>query len=238
MTRPRADSLSRVARDIVACERCPRLRIWCRHVAKVKVRLYQDQRYWGRPVPGFGDPKARLLIVGLAPAAHGGNRTGRVFTGDRSGDFLFAALHRAGLASQPSSVSRDDGLHLTDCYVAAAARCAPPANRPRPAEMARCREYLEREWSLLEGVRAVLMLGKLAQDGLLAMLRETGRVPRRKGFAFGHGLVHDLGGGLKLFGCYHPSQQNTFTGKLKPADLDAVLGAVNRHLGRPPARRS
>jgi len=222
----------------VACERCPRLRIWCRHVAKVKVRRYQDQRYWGRPVPGFGDPKARLLIVGLAPAAHGGNRTGRVFTGDRSGDFLFAALHRAGLASQPSSVSRDDGLHLTDCYVAAAARCAPPANRPRPAEMARCREYLEREWSLLEGVRAVLMLGKLAQDGLLAMLRETGRVPRRKGFAFGHGLVHDLGGGLKLFGCYHPSQQNTFTGKLKPADLDAVLGAVNRHLGRPPARRS
>jgi len=238
VTRPRADSLSRVARDIVACERCPRLRIWCRHVAKVKVRRYQDQRYWGRPVPGFGDPKARLLIVGLAPAAHGGNRTGRVFTGDRSGDFLFAALHRAGLASQPSSVSRDDGLRLTDCYVAAAARCAPPANRPRPAEMARCREYLEREWSLLEGVRAVLMLGKLAQDGLLAMLRETGRVPRRKGFAFGHGLVHDLGGGLKLFGCYHPSQQNTFTGKLKPADLDAVLGAVNRHLGRPPARRS
>ena len=238
MTRPVRDSLPRVARDVVACERCPRLRIWCRHVARVKVRRFQEHRYWGRPVPGFGDAKARLLIVGLAPAAHGGNRTGRVFTGDRSGDFLFAALHRARFANQRLSVARDDGLRLIDCYVAAAARCAPPGNRPLPTEMARCREYLEREWSLLEGVRAVLMLGKLAQDGLLAMLRETGRVPRRKGFAFGHGLVHDLGGGLKLFGCYHPSQQNTFTGKLKPADLDAVLGAVNRHLGRPPARRS
>jgi uracil-DNA glycosylase family 4 len=197
----------------------------------VKVRRFQDQRYWGRPVPGFGDSKARLLIVGLAPAAHGGNRTGRVFTGDRSGDFLFAALHRAGFANQPVSVSRDDGLRLIDCYVAAAARCAPPGNRPLPTEMARCREYLAREWELLRGLRAVLMLGKMAQDGLLALLRETERVPRRKAFAFGHGVVHDLGGGLKLFGSYHPSQQNTFTGKLKPADLDAVLAAVNRHLG-------
>jgi uracil-DNA glycosylase family 4 len=197
----------------------------------VKVRRFQDQRYWGRPVPGFGDSKARLLIVGLAPAAHGGNRTGRVFTGDRSGDFLFAALHRAGFANQPVSVSRDDGLRLIDCYVAAAARCAPPGNRPLPTEMARCREYLAREWELLRGLRAVLMLGKMAQDGLLALLRERERVPRRKAFAFGHGVVHDLGGGLKLFGSYHPSQQNTFTGKLKPADLDAVLVAVNRHLG-------
>jgi uracil-DNA glycosylase family 4 len=229
--RPGRDSLPRVARDVVACERCPRLRIWCRHVAHVKVRRFQDQRYWGRPVPGFGDSKARLLIVGLAPAAHGGNRTGRVFTGDRSGDFLFAALHRAGFANQPVSVSRDDGLRLIDCYVAAAARCAPPGNRPLPTEMARCREYLAREWELLRGLRAVLMLGKMAQDGLLALLRETERVPRRKAFAFGHGVVHDLGGGLKLFGSYHPSQQNTFTGKLKPADLDAVLVAVNRHLG-------
>jgi len=226
------DSLSRVARDVVACERCPRLRIWCRHVAHEKVRRFQDQRYWGRPVPGFGDPAARLLIVGLAPAAHGGNRTGRVFTGDRSGDFLFAALHRAGLASQPTSVSRDDGLRLVDCYVAAAARCAPPANKPRPVEMARCREYLSREWDLLTNLRAVLVLGKMGQDALLAMLREKERLPRRKAFAFGHGVVHDLGGGLKLFGSYHPSQQNTFTGKLKPADLDAVLAAINRHLGR------
>ena len=232
MTRPDRDSLPRVARDVVACERCPRLRIWCRHVAHEKVRRFQDQRYWGRPVPGFGDPKARLLVVGLAPAAHGGNRTGRVFTGDRSGDFLFAALHRAGFASQPTSVSRDDGLRLIDCYVAAAARCAPPANKPLPTEMARCREYLAREWDLLKELRAVLVLGKMGQDALVALLREKGRVPPRTRFAFGHGVVHDLGRGLKLFASYHPSQQNTFTGKLKPSDLDAVLAAVNRHLGR------
>jgi uracil-DNA glycosylase family 4 len=238
VTRPDRDSLPRVARDVVACERCPRLRIWCRHIAQVKVRRFQEHRYWGRPVPGFGDNKARLLIVGLAPAAHGGNRTGRVFTGDRSGDFLFAALHRAGFANQPLSVSRDDGLRLTDCYVAAAARCAPPGNRPLPAEMARCREYLAREWDLLAELRAVLVLGRLGQDALLAMLREKDRVPRRKGFPFGHGLVHDLGGGLNLFGSYHPSQQNTFTGKLKAADLDAVLVAINRHLGREGPRRT
>ena len=238
MTPSGGDSLLRVARDVVACQRCPRLRIWCRHVAHVKVRRFQEQRYWGRPVPGFGDAEARLLIVGLAPAAHGGNRTGRVFTGDRSGDFLFAALHRAGFANQPLSVSRDDGLRLTDCYVAAAARCAPPGNRPLPTEMARCREYLAREWELLAGLRAVLVLGRMGQDALLAMLREKDRVPRRKGFSFGHGVVHDLGDGLKRFGSYHPSQQNTFTGKLKPADLDAVLAAINRHLGRKASRRS
>jgi uracil-DNA glycosylase len=232
VTRPGRDSLSRVARDVVACERCPRLRIWCRRVAREKVRRFRDQRYWGRPVPGFGDPKARLLIVGLAPAAHGGNRTGRIFTGDRSGDFLFAALHRAGFASQPTSVSRDDGLRLIDGYVAAAARCAPPGNKPLPAEMARCREYLSREWDLLKELRAVLVLGRMGHDALVAMLREKGRVPPRARFAFGHGVVHDLGGGLKLFASYHPSQQNTFTGKLKPSDLDAVLAAVNRHLGR------
>ncbi len=232
MIRRGRDSLPRVARDVVGCERCPRLRIWCRHVAHEKVRRFQDQRYWGRPVPGFGDPKARLLIVGLAPAAHGGNRTGRVFTGDRSGDFLFAALHRAGFASQPTSVSRDDGLRLLDCYVTAAARCAPPGNKPLPAEVARCREYLAREWDLLERLGAVLVLGRMGQDALIAMLREKGRVPPRARFAFGHGVVSDLGGGIKLFSSYHPSQQNTFTGKLKPADLDAVLSAINRHLGR------
>jgi uracil-DNA glycosylase len=234
VTGPGRDSLSRVARDVVACERCPRLRIWCRRVAHEKVRRFQDQRYWGRPVPGFGDPKARLLIVGLAPAAHGGNRTGRVFTGDRSGDFLFAALYRAGFANQPASVSRDDGLRLIDSYVAAAARCAPPANKPLPSEMARCREYLSREWDLLKNLGAVLVLGRMGQDALVAMLREKGRVPPRARFAFGHGVAHDLGGGLRLFASYHPSQQNTFTGKLKPADLDAVLSAINRHLGRSP----
>jgi uracil-DNA glycosylase family 4 len=236
---PARDSLARVTRDVVACERCPRLRAWCREVAQVKVRRFQDQEYWGRPVPGWGDPAARLLIVGLAPAAHGGNRTGRIFTGDRSGDFLFAALHRAGFASQPTSVARGDGLRLVDCYVAAAARCAPPANRPLPEEIGRCREYLAREWRLLAGVRAVLALGKVSQDAFVALLRGLGRVPPRKAFAFGHGVRHDLGDGLHLFASFHPSQQNTFTGKLTAAGMDTVLADVNRHLGRrvDPAKR-
>ena len=226
------DSLARVARDVVRCERCPRLRAWCRRVAQEKVRRHRGEEYWGRPVPGYGDPKARLLVVGLAPAAHGGNRTGRVFTGDRSGDFLFAALHRAGFASQPTSVSRDDGLRLTGAYVAPLARCAPPANKPTREEIASCREYLRREWALLPEVGAVLALGRVAMDGLVAMLREAGRVPVRARFAFGHGVVHDLGGGLALFASYHPSQQNTFTGKLTTRGFDAVLKQVRRHLDR------
>jgi len=224
------DTLARVQRDVVACERCPRLREWCTLVARVKGKRFQAEEYWGRPVPGFGDPDARLLIVGLAPAAHGGNRTGRIFTGDRSGDFLFAALHRAGFANQPTSVSRDDGLRLRGAYISATARCAPPGNRPLPEEIRACREYLTREWRLLRRVRAILALGKVAMDGVLAMLREQGRVPRRKGYAFGHGVSHDLGDGLALFGSYHPSQQNTFTGKLTPQSLDAVLAAVRRHV--------
>lgn len=223
------DSLRRVERDVVACERCPRLRRWCREVAQVKVKRFRDQEYWGRPVPGFGDPRARLLIVGLAPAAHGGNRTGRVFTGDRSGDFLFAALHRAGFASQPASSARDDGLVLHDCYIAPVARCAPPANKPAPAEVARCREYLVREWALLGELRAVLVLGRVAMDGFLAMLRDSGRtLPRRP--AFGHGVSHDLGDGRRLFCSYHVSQQNTFTGRLTPRSFDLVLGQVQRHV--------
>ena len=173
------DSLARVAREVVACERCPRLRAWCREVAQVKVRRFRGPGVLGPPGPGCGDPRARLLIVGLAPAAHGGNRTGRIFTGDRSGDFLFAGLHRAGFASQPTSVARGDGLELRDCYVAAVARCAPPANKPLPEEIGRCREYLSREWRLLAAA-AVLVLGRIAQDGLLAMLRSIGRVPPRQ----------------------------------------------------------
>jgi uracil-DNA glycosylase family 4 len=224
------DSLARVARDVVACERCPRLREWCLEVARVKVKRFRDQAYWGRPVPGFGDPKARLLVVGLAPAAHGGNRTGRVFTGDRSGDFLFAALHRAGFASQPTSASRDDGLRLRGAYIAPLVRCAPPANKPTPEEIAHCREYLTREWALLTEVRAVLALGRVAMDGFLALLREAGRVSPRTRLAFGHGITHDLGGGLALFTSYHPSQQNTFTGKLTARSFDAVLRKINRHL--------
>ncbi len=226
------DSLARVGRDVTACERCPRLRGWCRQVAREKVKRFRAESYWGRPVPGFGDPEARLLIVGLAPAAHGANRTGRVFTGDRSGDFLFAALHRAGFASQPTSVARDDGLRLRDCYVVALARCAPPANKPTPEEIGRCREYLLREWALLPRLRAVLALGRIGMDGFLAALRETGRAPGRRGLAFGHGVEHDLGNGLRLFASYHPSQQNTFTGRLTPASFDAVLRAIRRHLDR------
>ena len=223
------DSLARLGREVVLCERCPRLRRWCREVARTKVKRFRDQEYWGRPVPGFGVPGARLLVVGLAPAAHGGNRTGRVFTGDRSGDFLFAALHRHGFASQPESVGRDDGLSLRDCYIAPVARCAPPANKPTPAEIARCREYFAREWALLPGVRAVLALGRVAMDGFLAMLRETGwKVPR--GLAFSHGAVHDLGGGVRLFCSFHVSQQNTFTGRLTVRSFDSVLRRARAHL--------
>jgi len=223
------DSLHRVSREIVACERCPRLRRWCREVARTRVKRFRDQEYWGRPVPGFGDPEARLLVVGLAPAAHGGNRTGRVFTGDRSGDFLFAGLFRAGFASQPQSVGRDDGLRLRGCYVAPVARCAPPANKPTPAEIARCREYLAREWALLPNLRAVLVLGRIALDGFVAMLREAGH-PVPRGLAFAHGAAHDLGGGVRLFCSFHVSQQNTFTGRLTPRSFDGVMRKVRAHL--------
>jgi uracil-DNA glycosylase family 4 len=229
------DSLVRIRREVVACERCPRLRRWCKLVAASRVKRFRDQEYWGRPVPGFGDSRARLLIVGLAPAAHGGNRTGRIFTGDRSGDFLFAALHRAGFANQPLSTGRDDGLALRDCYIAAVARCAPPANKPAPVEIARCREYLAREWALLRELRAVLVLGRIAMDGLLAMLRETGR-PLPRPLEFAHGQSHDLGGGVRLICSYHVSQQNTFTGRLTPRSFDAVLAQIRRQLDRSSGR--
>lgn len=225
-----SDSIERVSANVVACERCTRLTAWCREVAATKTRRFRDQDYWGRPVPGFGDPRARLLIVGLAPAAHGGNRTGRVFTGDRSGDFLFAALHRKGFASQPASLGRDDGMTLRDCYIAPIVRCAPPANKPAPDEIARCREYLFRELALLTRLRAVLCLGRIAQDGFVATLRELGRLPPRKTLAFGHGVSHDLGDGLRLFASYHVSQQNTFTGKLTASGFDAVLERIQKHL--------
>ncbi len=224
------DSLARVSRDVTSCERCPRLRRWCRQAARLKVKRFADEEYWGRPVPGFGDARARLLVVGLAPAAHGGNRTGRIFTGDRSGDFLFAALHRARFANQARSASRDDGLALRDCYVTAVGRCAPPANRLLPIEIAHCRAYLTRELALLPRLRSVLVLGKVAMDGLLGMLREGGR-PTPRGLDFAHGAEHDLGAGLRLFCSYHVSQQNTFTGRLTEAGFDAVLARAKRYLG-------
>jgi uracil-DNA glycosylase family 4 len=192
-------------------------------IARVKRRAYRECSYWGRPVPGFGDPRARLLIVGLAPAAHGGNRTGRVFTGDRSGDFLFAALYRAGLANQPESVARDDGLELRGAYIVAAVRCAPPANLPTPQERANCSEWLEREVALLPEVHVVVCLGGFAWESALRLRAALGggRVPRPKP-KFGHGVVAE-GEPWPLLGCFHPSQQNTFTGKLTPPMMDAVF---------------
>jgi uracil-DNA glycosylase family 4 len=192
-------------------------------VARDKVARFRDWTYWGRPVPGFGDPRARLLVVGLAPAAHGGNRTGRIFTGDESGNWLYAALHAAGFANQSISRDRNDGLRLIDAFVSAVARCAPPANRPTPAEIATCRRWLLGERDLLDRVRVVVALGKVAHDGFLAAERAAGREIPRPAPRFGHGVEHQLPSGLTLLCSYHPSQQNTFTGKLTRPMLDAVF---------------
>jgi uracil-DNA glycosylase len=215
----------RLERRIVGCDRCPRLRSYCREVARTKRRSYRDWTYWGKPVPGFGDPGARLFILGLAPAAHGGNRTGRVFTGDRSGDFLFAALWRAGFANQPESRDRQDGLRLSDAYLAAAVRCAPPGNRPTAEETETCRRHLVAELALLTRVRVVLALGRFAHDAYLRHRQAEGERFALKHYPFAHGARHVLRD-IVLFDTYHPSQQNTFTGKLKPRDLDRVLQAV------------
>ena len=233
-----ADTLTRVARDVVACERCPRLIGWCREVATVRVKRFRDQVYWGKPVPGFGDPKARLLIVGLAPAAHGGNRTGRVFTGDRSGDFLFAALYRAGFADQPTSVSRDDGLTLSGVWITAAVRCAPPANKPTPTERDTCLPWTVAELDHVKDVRVVVCLGAFAWDAALRLRAALGHPPPRPRPKFGHGaLWYDDGQtephppGFALLGTYHPSQQNTFTGVLTEPMLDDVLRTAREVAG-------
>ena len=213
---------------------------WRERVAREKTARFADQKYWGRPLPGFGDPEARLLILGLAPAAHGGNRTGRIFTGDRSGDFLYSSLHRIGVANQPASISRDDGLELSGAYVAAAVRCAPPGNAPTPTERGNCMPYLVREIDALTQLRAMVALGGFAWDAaLLAIAANHGRVrPKPR---FGHGIVVDAGP-FKLFGCFHPSQQNTFTGRLTEPMIDDVIGRACRAAGlrprRPPRRRS
>lgn len=218
------DSLLKIRRQVIACTRCPRLVEYRARVAREKRRAYRDWDYWGKPLPGFGDPKARLLIVGLAPAAHGGNRTGRVFTGDRSGDFLYGALFRAGFANQPTSVSRDDGLQLHDAYVTAAVRCAPPENKPLPEEFRNCREYLERELHVLHGVAVVVALGRLAFDAYLGILKKRGELPKGSRLQFSHGAVHRLAPPLPaLIASYHPSQQNTQTGKLTAKMFDEVF---------------
>ena len=215
-------ALAALEREVIACRRCPRLVTWREQVAQRKRAAFAGQEYWGRPLPGFGDPRARILILGLAPAAHGGNRTGRIFTGDRSGDWLFGALHRAGLSNQPESVGRDDGLRLDGCYVTAAVRCAPPANRPSPAERDNCLPYLVRELELLEQVRVILCLGGFAWDAALRALAARGAAIPRPRPRFAHGAELQIGRHV-LIGCYHPSQQNTFTRRLTSEMLDAVL---------------
>ena len=203
--------------EVVECRACPRLVEWREQVAVRKRAAYLDQDYWGRPVPGFGDPLARILIVGLAPAAHGANRTGRVFTGDRSGDFLFAALHRVGLANQPEAVGPDDGLRLTDVFITAPVKCAPPANKPTPDERAACRPFFQREVAALDRVGVVVVLGQI---GYVATAAELGLRPRPK---FGHGVEARLSDGRTILCSYHVSQQNTFTGRLTEPMFDAVL---------------
>lgn len=214
-------ALADLSAEIVACRRCPRLVEWRERVAIDKVARFRDETYWGRPLPGFGDPEARILLVGLAPAAHGGNRTGRVFTGDRSGDFLWAALHEAGLADRPASVRADDGLALTDTYVAAAVRCAPPANKPTPEERDACAPFLARELASLRHVRVVVALGAFGWDAALRAIADQGYVARPKP-RFGH-LAEAVIGPYVLLGSYHPSQQNTFTGRLTPAMFAVVV---------------
>lgn len=222
----RMDSWTELTEAVIACRACPRLVSWREQVAREKRRAYRDWDYWGRPVPGFGDLEARLLVVGLAPGAHGSNRTGRMFTGDSSGDTLYAALHRAGFANQPTARRRDDGLRLTDVFITAVARCAPPGNRPTAEELTACRPFLVREWALMPQARVMLALGQVAFDGCLRLLRDVGyQLPRLK---FGHGLHFAFDssrpGELKhLTAAYHPSRQNTQTGRLTPDMLDDVF---------------
>ena len=207
---------------MVACFRCPRLVAWREQVAREKRASFADEEYWGRPVPGFGDPHARVYVMGLAPAAHGGNRTGRVFTGDRSGDWLFASMHRTGFANQPTSVAPGDGLRLDGAWVAAAVRCAPPANKPLPSERDNCLPYAAEEMRILRDVRVIVCLGQFGWNAACLLL---GLRPRPR---FGHGAEHLAAGGRRLLGCFHPSQQNTFTGKLTAPMTDAVFGRARQ----------
>jgi uracil-DNA glycosylase len=225
--------LLRVVRNEVAeCQRCARLVKYRETVASEKRRMFRDWTYWGRGVPGFGDPAAKLLILGLAPAAHGANRTGRMFTGDRSGDFLYKALYVAGFASQPTSVKREDGMQLKNAYIAAAVRCAPPMNKPLPKEILNCRSYLERELDILQP-RAVLALGKIAWDAYLDILKAEGKIASRAAYRFGHGTEVEFEEPLpRLFGVYHPSQQNTQTGRVTEAMYAKAFDAISSFLGK------
>ncbi|MGZ4676530.1 MAG: uracil-DNA glycosylase [Acidimicrobiia bacterium] len=225
------DPLGVLAAEIVACRACPRLVAWREQVATEKRAAFRDETYWGRPVPGFGDPRARLLVLGLAPAAHGGNRTGRVFTGDRSGDWLFAALHRAGYANQPTSVALDDGLALHDAYVAAAVRCAPPDNKPTREERDTCLPFFVRELTALTEVSVIVTLGAFAYEALWGVMRDSGVALPRPRPKFGHGVEVPTARAT-IVGCFHPSQQNTFTGKLTEPMLDAVFARARELTSR------
>ena len=221
-----------IQEEVCACRKCPRLVKYREKVARVKRRAFREWAYWGRGVPGFGDPSARLFILGLAPAAHGGNRTGRVFTGDRSGDFLFEALHKAGFANQATSVRRDDGLRLMNAYITASVRCAPPGNKPLRSEILRCQPYLEQELDLLRP-KAILALGKIAWDAYLEILKQRGQINSRAAFRFAHGAECETGNDLpRLFGVYHPSQQNTQTGRLTQAMYASVLNRIRKFLAQ------
>jgi len=226
-----ARELAELERQVISCTRCANLIAYCRRVAKAKRRMYRDSDYWGKPVPGFGDPRAELLILGLAPGAHGSNRTGRMFTGDRSGDFLYRGLYEAGFANQPTSQDRSDGLELRNCYITASLRCAPPKNKPTPQELRNCRPHLEREFEILTCVRAVLVLGRIAFDSYLRVVGEREGFPRRSTLAFSHGAGFSLPAGLpRLFCSYHPSQQNTQTGRLTPEMFQQVLRDIRDFL--------
>jgi uracil-DNA glycosylase family 4 len=224
------DSLLQINQEIIACRKCPRLVRYREAVAREKRRAFLDWEYWGKPVPGFGDPRARLVILGLAPAAHGANRTGRMFTGDRSGDFLYKAMYAAGFANQPRSVRIGDGLVLKDAYIAATARCAPPANKPLPSELCHCQPYFVRELEVLRP-RAILVLGGIALRSYLQLLKEQRHIANFSAYPFSHGAVHHLPTPLpRLFASYHPSQQNTFTGKLTDRMLAKVFRDIRQFL--------
>jgi uracil-DNA glycosylase family 4 len=224
------ETLLALEERVVNCRKCPRLVRYREQVARMRRRAFRDQVYWGRPSPGFGDLSAELIIVGLAPAAHGGNRTGRMFTGDRSGDFLYDCLYRAGFANQPTSIDRDDGLSLTNLFITAVCRCAPPANKPLPSEVLNCRPYLAGEFDRIRP-RAVLALGGIALRGYLSMLKERGQIESLAPYPFHHGASYTLPGDLpRLYAAYHPSQQNTFTGRLTKPMFLSVLRSIRRYL--------
>ncbi len=224
-------ALAILDREVIACTRCPRLVEYREQIGREKRKAYRDHDYWARPVPGFGDPEARVLILGLAPGAHGSNRTGRPFTGDASGKFMYPILYKVGFASQPTAERRDDGLKLIDCYITAAVRCAPPDNKPLPSELANCAPFLDLELAILRDVKVVVALGKIAFDAYLAHAKRVGLLTQKTGIVFGHAKSYEMANGVTLLGSYHPSNQNTATGKLTAAMFENVFRSAKRMIG-------